>query len=486
MSKSLTTTPFSEARLRALLAERRRRAPPPSRSLFDPAPLSFNGPGGVGAQRGFLLDPAQFRCVCTSRRSGKSTGFGLDIFGEADRAPPDSTLVYLNTTRERAQRTLWEYLKATARAHGLPWVANESRLSLRGPGNRWIFVSGGESKKHVAKWKGTLPAVWAAYVDEAQDWDPDVLQHALWSVLVPTLIDRGGRLTVAGTPGPMPDQDDVWYALTQNAEFSQHFWTLWDNPHLKGARALLDKTMRARRVDENDPTIQREFFGQWVADTESLVFGCLSDTENLYDELPDGEDWQHVAGADFGTVDDSALQVLTFNALLSSKLFGSLTRAWNGVGPIGTMDRINQELEPFKTGLSGAVGDPAGGGSGIMLDLNDKHGFEFEAAPKLADYKVAAVKLLADVIRARDLVFNAKDPEVRKLLRDLRRVQWNPNHRGTKLKGHMPDRVDALLYGFRKAWPMFRTGQPPQEPSEEEAFLARVRAREAERAAGDA
>lgn len=396
---------------------------------------------------------------------------------------PDASVIYLNETRARAESTMWEPLKAEVARAGLPYVANESKLCLRGPGNRWIWCGGGETKRHVNRWKGRLPKVAAYYLDEAQDWRDEILRHAFAEVIMPALADIGGRLTVVGVPGPLPDEEvSFWYAITRNPEFSHHGgeerpWSLWDNPHVLDAQATLDKTIRARGVTIDDPTIQREFFGRWVLDKNALVFGDLDDVLNTYAELPaplDAIGWQFVAGSDFGFVDASALEAAGFIPRLSSKLFNVINRAWTGVGPTGTIERIDRELAPFMGRLSGLVGDPAGGGAGIMDDLNTKHGHQFEAAEK--QHKVAAFKLVADIIRTREWLAPAADPETRALFRDLRRVEWDPDNRGEKLKGHTPDRVDALVYMIRKAWAMYVHQLPAPEPSFEEQQRARFEA----------
>jgi hypothetical protein len=430
---------------------------------FDPLPLAFP------PQASFLADPSRFREACTTRRAGKSTAFVLDMLRES-AANPNASVVYLNTTRDRAQRTVWEELKNIAKREGLPYVPNESRLALHGHGNRWIYVSGAESKKHIDKWKGVQPKVAAVYVDEAQDWSDELLEYAIARVILPALADMGGRLSLGGTPGALPE--GFYFEVTKNAAWSHHFWTLFDNPYVKSARELVDETCRLRGVDEGDPTIRREFFGQWVRDTNVLVFGALDDELNVYDELPDAAGWRHVAGADFGFVDSSALEVVSWaaNAGSSSSMFVTLDEAFEGVGPTDTVARIDELLSPLHgKGLLHVVGDPGGGGKGIMADLWGRFGVEVEPAEKTE--KVSAVRLLADAIRKRELLIPRDAIALR---RDLRRVQWDPDARGVKLRGHTPDRVDALLYAFRKAFPLFRQQQEVVEPSYDEQLARRI------------
>jgi hypothetical protein len=436
-----------------------------SASGFDPRGLAF------GPQRAMLADQAQWRCVCTTRRAGKSTGAILDALWTA-ASMPKTTAVYLNTTRDRAKRTVWEEVKAVAKDHGLPALANEAELSLRFPNRSVIYVSGGESKKHLDRWKGVQPRVSWVWLDECQDWDEDVLDYAMARVILPALADIGGRLTVAGTPGPIPD--GVFFKITQSREWSQHAWSLFENPHLKDPRGELAKVLALRQVEESDPTIQREYFGRWVLDTAALVFGALDDVANGYDVLPDAQDWRHVAGVDFGFVDSSACEVVSWSRSADARLWVTHDEAWHGVGPADTVERLAGILGPLAGALSGAVGDPGGGGRGMMDDLAGRHGLVLETAEKRE--KVTGCRLLADCLRRRELMIPTS---ARDLRRDLRRVEWHPDHRGQQLKGHTPDRVDALLYAVRCAYPLWRHVPPSVPPPHDEAFRQRILARQA-------
>jgi hypothetical protein len=452
-------TPFSEARRRLLAAELARRAPK-ARSSFDPLADCFP------EQRRFLEDVSDQRAVCTTRRAGKTSAIVRDAVATS-WAHPNASVIYLNETRDRAQRTFWEELKSYVTAQGLPYVASEAKLCMRGPANRWLFVSGGESRRHLKRWKGVLPKAAAFYIDEAQDWRPEVLQHAYAEVITPALADMGGRFTVAGVPGPLPDAEDTWFAWAHSPDFSQHGneerpWTMWANPHVTGARALLDRVMRTRGVDESDPTIQREFFGRWIRDTAILVFGALDDELNAYDSLPDG-DWSFAVGIDGGYVDEASIATLGWMSVdAAAKVYVRSSELFGHKGAHETIRRITEAIEPLGSRLVVTAADPAAGMKNIALDVWTKHGIQLEVADK-AD-KVGGCKLLASSIATRELLL----PRAHRLFRSLRRVQWDPDHRGERLKGHTPDDVDAVLYAYRKAWPWISQRPPVPEQTYEQ------------------
>lgn len=365
----------------------------------------------------------------------------------------NASVLYLNETRDRAARTFWEELKSFVWSAGLPYRANEAKLVLFGPGNRWIWVGGGESKKHVNRWKGLLPKIAAAYIDEAQDWRPDVLVHAYSQVLGPALSDIGGSFTVGGVPGPTPDPMDPWFNWTHSREFSQHGsefdppWTIWDNPYVHNARQLLDRDKNTRGVDESDPTIQREYFGRWVRDNQILVFGALDDILNSYDGLPDG-DWVFAVGIDGGYVDEASICTLGWRRRDDArKVYVTRSDLFGHAGAHETVDRIRETTSGLGARLLGSYADPAAGMKNIAHDLWARHGVEIESADK--QDKIGGIKLLVSAFASRELLL----PRGHRLFTSLRRVQWDPDNRGEKLKGHTPDDVDALLYAYRKAYP---------------------------------
>ena len=419
-----------------------------------------------------MLDRADQRAVCTTRRAGKTSGFVRDAVARSWDSP-NASVIYLNETRDRAKRTFWEELKLYVATKRLPYIPNESDLSLRGPAGRWIWCGGGETKKHLNRWKGILPKAAAVYLDEAQDWRPEMLLHAYSEVFAPMLADMGGQFTAGGVPGPLPDAGDPWFDWCHSPEFSRHGgeerpWTLWQNPYVKQARELLARILRTRGVDESDPTIQREFFGRWVRDTAILVFGALDDELNSYDDLPDG-DWSFVGGIDGGYVDEASIAVLGWMAIdADRKVYVRSSELFGHRGAYEVIDRVKAALEPLGSRLVSAGADPAAGMKNIAHDIWARYGIHLEPADK-AD-KVGGCKLLASSIATRELLL----PRGHRLFKSLRRVQWDPDHRGEKLRGHTPDDVDALLYGFREAWPWISQRNPPAPGPDDGGLMERI------------
>jgi hypothetical protein len=164
-------SPFAQARKRLLEAELARRAPKASSSTFDHLADAF------AAQRRFLEDRADQRAVCTTRRAGKTSAFVRDAVATS-WANPNASVIYLNETRERAQQDRsGTSSRRTSPTWACPMSPSEAKLCLRGPANRWIFVSGGERKADdPTAGRGSCRKLVAAFIiDEAQDWRPELL-----------------------------------------------------------------------------------------------------------------------------------------------------------------------------------------------------------------------------------------------------------------------------------------------------------------------
>ena len=86
-------------------------------------------------------------------------------------------------------------------------------------------------------------------------------------VLAAALMDYDGMLVLVGTPAPVPA--GYFYDCINNDEWEHYEWTVFDNPWIekksgKSAQQHLEAECKRRGVTEEDPIIQREFFGRWA------------------------------------------------------------------------------------------------------------------------------------------------------------------------------------------------------------------------------
>jgi hypothetical protein len=490
---------YQQAILRLLLDEEARRSPPPS-----------SDEGGLGALyrregwAGLLSEPQRLRVFCperfqawpAGRQSGKTDGAEKLLLMEAsDPARRGQQVLYVSTSIKRAIATIWDELVLLNQDLGLGGRVNASRHEISFPGAGKLVVTGCESRAMANDIRGRKKV--ALYViDESQDWDEDLLRYFYEVVVYPSLVAVRGRVIFCGT-GCAPR--GFWWEVATGAnperarpEFTRFpRWTPYDNPYLPEgeARELVAKACRDRGCDDNDPSIQTEFFCAFVADLARQIFPVIAD--NLFDrgtwdpgigwwtggDLPGGE-WSIVLGNDFGTVDAAAWVAIGWTTA-SPHLWILETDKQEALGSGAQVAQVLTVAERYsRLRLKGrvyVVGDPGGGGKSHIVTLRQEHWLPIEAAEK-AD-KAAACLALRGGLRSLKVKVAREEQE---FVRELQAPEWDPNAVGKVIKGHMPDRVDGALYGYRKAVVLHHYKAPPPPKTSEQRELERQLAAQAQ------
>lgn len=391
----------------------------------------------------FTTSQAKFRSASCSRRSGKTEGIGGLLYGSVE-GRPESVAIYLTKTRINAKRIIWNILKRLDRAQGLGCTFLESELCVMLPRGGRIYLGGINNKEEIEKFRG-MPLV-LVVIDEAQSI-VGYLKELVDEVLAAALMDYDGKVVLVGTPGPVPV--GYFYDCIQNPEWAHFGWTVFDNPWIerkskKTPQEHLDAELKRRGVTVDDPVIQREWFGRWVYDPNSLVFRYESG-RNHYDALPTlGGDWECVVSGDIGWDDADALGVLAWNTTRPDLwLVEECVLPKQTITQLG--DRLREMVDKHKP--LGVVLDFGGLGKKIAKELTQRWSLNVEAAEK--ERKLEHIELLNDAMRTG--VFHAKKDS--QFAQDAMLVEWD---RSTPEKPKISDRFhsdacDMVLYGYRKA-----------------------------------
>jgi hypothetical protein len=420
-----------------------------------------------GPQLGFARDPADHSTAVCSRRAGKTIGCAARLLDTPLKKQAPS--LYFTTTRGQAKRNIWGALLELNRRHNLGFEPNETELVLKRGGKGMVHLSGADSSKEIEKWRGTG---WGEVVgDEAQNL-PAYLKTAVEDILEPALMDHNGRIALIGTPSPVPV--GFFYEACHSPMWSHHHWTVFENPHIPDPRAFLDKILARRGLSENDPAVQREFFGRWVLDTDSLVFK-FDRQMNVYSELPKEftEPWQHVIGVDLGFNDADAIAVLAFN-----KQSPNLWLRAEDVSPKQTVTQLAGKLlayvDRFKP--NAIVMDAGGLGKKIAEEISARHALPIQAAEKQRKYEY--IELLNDAMRSERFFVKSNA----KFAHDVMLVEWDleksTNDRRVIKDTFHSDITDAVLYAFREAlhWTHtpIRASATPGTPAYDQAMNDRL------------
>ncbi len=262
-------------------------------------------------QLALALDPAKFATAVCSVRAGKTVTCAADLLHTA-LTKPGTVGLYITLARSSAKRIIWPELHNLNRIYELEGVPNEQDLSFKFPNGSIIYCSGASDGTEIEKFRG-LSNVALAYLDESQSFRAHI-KELVEEILIKRLYDTNGRCRLIGTPGPIPS--GYFYDASQSPKWSHHAWTLHANPWIekksgKTVAELIQQDCERKGVTLEDASIQRECFGRWVLDVNSLLL-TYNPELNHYEELPKGN-WTYILGIDLGVRDSDSLSLLAFS-----------------------------------------------------------------------------------------------------------------------------------------------------------------------------
>lgn len=390
----------------------------------------------------FVNDPARFKTAVTTRRSGKTVSCAADLIHTALNTP-DCVCVYVTLARTVAKRNIWPELKRINRKFKLGLEFNESDLSAATPNGSVIYLSGASDKTEIEKFRG-LP-IRKVYLDEAQSFPP-YIQELVDEVLGPALMDHAGDLILIGTPGPIPV--GYFYDCAHNKTWSHHSWSFFDNNHFPALKKgishqdLLAQELERTGLTVDSPKIQREWFGRWVLDRNSLVYQY--DPNKCDWERMEAADYIYVMGIDIGYHDADAIAILAWSQeTKTTYLVEERITARQGITEL--VEQIRTLRDKYK--VSKMVMDTGGLGKKIAEELASRHAIAVEPADKVR--KVEYIELLNDDLRTGRL----KAQKTSTFAQDAFKVEWDYD-RSTPDKRRISDRFhsdicDAVLYAWK-------------------------------------
>jgi hypothetical protein len=436
-------------------------APPPFRLedfLFD-------------KQLKFVQDPRPFKVAVCSRRAGKTIACAADLVDTALKHD-GVTVAYITLARTNAQRLLWPEIIKINNKYGLKGVPDLVQLTLTFPNGSTIWCSGAKDASEIEKFRGH--ALKKVYIDECQSFRAH-LKELIDDVLIPALMDYDGSLLLIGTPGAVPSgyfaeiSGAVKKTVTEEnddedeTEFNwvQYHWTFFDNPHIalkskKTHDQVLKRVLRMRGVPISDPSIQREFFGKWVTDSDSLWIK-YDPKLNHYTHI-EPKKLNYILGIDIGFNDADALAVLAWsNNSKDIYLVEELVTSKQDISEL--VDQIKYLQGKYE--ISKMVMDEGGLGKKAAEEMRRRHSLPIHPADKAR--KQENVAFLNDSLRTGR--FKAKqDSKFAQdaFLVEIDRDKSRPDKIRLSSKYHS-DIIDAVLYAFRES-PAFAYREPEKQP----------------------
>lgn len=392
----------------------------------------------------FVRDVRPFKVAVCSRRAGKTVACAAHLTDVAIRT--DNVIcVYITLSRNNAKRIIWPEILRINRVYNLGGHPDQTELSLKFTNGSIVYLSGAKDKSEIEKFRG-LP-IKLCYIDESQSFR-SYIQELIDDVIAPALMDYAGSLCLIGTPGPIPN--GYFHDCDQELKsWSSHAWNFFDNPHIPEKsgmthRQLLDRELERRGVTIDDPSIQREWFGRWVLDTESLLLR-YDESKNHFEELPPGK-WDYIMGIDLGFVDADAIALLAWSeSAPATYLIEERVTAKQGL-----TDLVQQiSFLRDKYNVSKLMIDEGGLGKKIAEEIRRRFHVPVMAADKIR--KMENVAFLNDALRTGR--FKAKKNSrfaQDSYLLEVDRDKSTPDKLKVKDNFHS-DIIDAVLYAFKES-----------------------------------
>lgn len=426
-------------------------------------------------QLSFVNDPSPFKTAVCSRRAGKTVACAADLIDSAIKYP-DTIQLYITLSRSNAKKLLWPELLKINDSYNLGAHPDNSDLSLKFPNKSVIYASGAHDKTKIEKFRG-LPLK-KTYIDECQSFR-DYISSLIDDIIAPALMDYAGNLSLIGTPGPVPNGYFHDCSVISTA-WSHHHWTFWDNPFIAQKsgtthQALLDRELKRRGILADNPSIQREWFGRWVLDLNSLLLH-YNEEKNHFTELPKGK-WNYILGIDLGFIDADALAVLAW-----SESYAETYLVREKVVPKQDISSLVREVEEMRTlfPISKMVIDEGGLGKKIAEEIRRRHHIPLCPAEKTR--KMENLALLNDALRSSRLKAKKDSHFAQDCFKlELDQDKTTPDKIKIKPTFHS-DIIDAVLYAFRES-PAYTYEAPLVKPSYGTEAWAKAEASSMEEAA---
>lgn len=392
----------------------------------------------------FIRDPARFKTAVCSRRAGKTISCAADLMDTALRQKGD--VAYITLSRITAKRIIWRELLKINKEYGINGHPDNADLSLHLPNGNIIYVSGAKDAGEAEKFRGLSFS--KVYIDECQSFRA-YIKEMVEDIIEPALTDYYGSLVLIGTPGPIPA--GYFYEASQNSAWSNHRWTMQQNPHiaLKSGKNPLDiiKELAERRgLTLQDASIQREYFGEWVKDLDSLVYK-FDPIRNVSLALP--ENLTYIFGIDIGYRDSDAIAVLGYSHVTGEVYIVQevVTSKQDITSLVEQIQVLKEKYKPVRM-----VMDAGALGKKIQEEIRIRHQIPVEAADK--NRKFEYIAMLNDDLRTSKL----KALPGSRFAEDSMLVQWDyEDPFKPKISDvYHTDIGDAVLYAWREAKHYFK------------------------------
>ncbi len=359
-----------------------------------------------------------------------------------------SLIPVISITRSQAKRIVWPVFQELDRKNELGLRFNASELSCTLPNGSQIFLTGASTEEEIQRLRG--PKYPLVLVDEAQAFKA-YLAELVSDVLEPAVLDYDGSIVLAGTPNQIC-RGFFYDASQEDSPWSVHHWTLLDNPHIPKAQEWLKERCRRYGWSESNPTYLREYKGQWIRDSSSLIYPKIP----VVQELPADDEWEYVLGLDLGYIDSTAFVICAYPTA-SGRLVVVESFKKTKLLPSDVAQIVSDLESQFR--FETIVADAGGLGKAYVAEMTERWSLKIKSAEKRE--KRAYIELLAGDMATG--VASIIDDYNGALLDELHALQWD-DHRLAPHERCEDHLADAYLYAWRWCHQYWRDEILPERP----------------------
>jgi hypothetical protein len=213
-----------------------------------------------------------------------------------------ANVIYTARSLRNAKKIIFPELRVLRDRYKIPIRFRRSNddVSAIFPGDSEIMFMGIKSYDRIEDLKGYGKDVDLVCHDELGTYPEDWVEEMVEDGGYPLTADCGGQLWLLGNPGRI--MSGWWYEQTR-LEYAHDYpvfrGTGLDNPYLQNAleegmfvdgvnlkfQAWLRRYREHNNISENDPGYRRKWLGEWVQDTDALMFD-YDPVRNAVNSLP--------------------------------------------------------------------------------------------------------------------------------------------------------------------------------------------------------
>lgn len=399
--------------------------------------------------------------VLNSRRTGKSVTDGAIICWAA--LEPNTPILYMNITFKQALNQILPEVERFSGVSGLKIVKEDkSEGFVKFENGSICWIGSNMNKASADKWRGFKFKT--VIIDEIGHMSN--LDYLLDEVLIPAQTDyERPTLIMTGTPSRVPHHFTTSMFEDETNNVKKFNWSMLDNPFLPNPRAAIKEVCDRKGITEDDPFIQREYYGKLVADTEALVIPKRTYFSGESVTKADGV----IIGVDYGYRDNNAIVAVGYNKK-QHKAFVLHEEKFNKAPVTEVMDKIQECFNSMKKTAKDVVIYADTNEESITADLRTKR-----KLPAFNCYKYDkkyAIELLREVCANGTLTI-AKDGI---LDREMEQTLYKRDPDTDDIIAEIDDQVfhpDAfygLLYAMRRVFHELEYEEIKWKESEEEAM----------------